>query len=103
MSTTKALENISTVLSAGVLPEPHGDRRKQAPNDTFKIRSAATSWRSLHRGLYIGECLPLPHKLAKKINRGEFVEMEELPRVQGDMSIFPEKYALSRGKVTSGT
>ena len=66
MSTTKALENISTVLSAGVLPEPHSDRRKQAPNDTFKIRSAATSWRSLHRGLYIGECLlPLPHKLAK--------------------------------------
>ena len=83
MLTAKDLANIPTVLGAGALPEPHGDRRKQPPNDTAlrddPQRHPGDPPKESHGGLYIGEGLPpIPNKQAKKIESGEFVEMEEL-------------------------
>ena len=81
MPTAKDLENIPIALGAGVLPESHSDQRKQPPNDTplrYDLQSHPRDPpRESHGGLYVGDLLPIPQKLAKKIKSGEFMEMEE--------------------------
>lgn len=79
LPTTKELKIIPILKDKEVDPRSNDGRDRTLMIDTLPKRTIRPTAQHTDGGVYVGEGLPpIPQRVAKRIVKGDFVEMEEL-------------------------